>query len=210
MNLPQSNPGQGAGRPVWNSLTQARIEPLPRAQQGWLMRLVLHFSRTRTDAGGARPAVLNVLATLAKAPGLFYRWLLFASALMPYGKLPRADTERVILRVAMRTGSLYEWAQHVRIAQTVGLDLDEINSFQEPKSALWSPRTQALLAAVDQLVAWHHLEDAHWQALRAHLNERELIELCLLVGHYVMLAMTLNSLGVQVEPQYQLTDSDNG
>ena len=34
--------------------------------------------------------------------------------------------------------------------------------------------------------------------LRPLLSDEELIELCLLVGHYEMLAMTLNSL--QVEP----------
>ena len=36
--------------------------------------------------------------------------------------------------------------------------------------------------------------------LAAELREPELIELCLLVGHYEMLAMTLNSLGVEAEP----------
>ena len=32
------------------------------------------------------------------------------------------------------------------------------------------------------------------------MRDTELIELCFLVGHYEMLAMTLNSLGVQPEP----------
>jgi hypothetical protein len=35
--------------------------------------------------------------------------------------------------------------------------------------------------------------------LCAELTDRQLIELCLLVGHYEMLAMTLNSLGVEPE-----------
>ena len=38
--------------------------------------------------------------------------------------------------------------------------------------------------------------DATWDALCAHLDEVELIELCMLVGHYEMLAMTLESIGV--------------
>jgi 3-oxoacyl-[acyl-carrier-protein] synthase III len=41
---------------------------------------------------------------------------------MPFGKLPRRDTELVILRVAWRCGCAYEWQQHVPIALRVGLD----------------------------------------------------------------------------------------
>ncbi len=35
--------------------------------------------------------------------------------------------------------------------------------------------------------------------LRARLSDVELIELCMLAGHYEMLAMTLNALRVQPE-----------
>ena len=41
------------------------------------------------------------------------------------------------------------------------------------------------------------IEDDLWAALRAEHPDVELIELCLLVGHYEMLAMTINSLGIQ-------------
>jgi hypothetical protein len=44
------------------------------------------------------------------------------------------------------------------------------------------------------------ITDATWAMLAADLRETELIELCFLVGHYEMLAMTLNSLGVRPEP----------
>ena len=40
-----------------------------------------------------------------------------------------------------------------------------------------------------------------WTDLRPLLSDAELIELCLLVGHYEMLAMTLNALCVQPDPQ---------
>ena len=41
------------------------------------------------------------------------------------------------------------------------------------------------------------LSDATWDELRPLYSDRELIELCMLVGHYEMLAMTLNTLRVQ-------------
>ena len=41
--------------------------------------------------------------------------------------------------------------------------------------------------------------DELWSLLAAELDDRLLIELCLLIGHYEMLAMTLNTLRVQPE-----------
>ena len=41
--------------------------------------------------------------------------------------------------------------------------------------------------------------DELWAQLARQLDEVRLIELCMLIGHYEMLAMTLNSLGVEPE-----------
>src|SRR6185312_13800339 len=65
----------------------------------------------------------------------------------------------------------------------------------------WSARQALLLRAVDELHDDDRIGDALWAQLAREYGETELIELCLLAGHYIMLAMTLNSLGVQVEPQ---------
>jgi 4-carboxymuconolactone decarboxylase len=43
------------------------------------------------------------------------------------------------------------------------------------------------------------ISDATWTALSERYDERQLIELPMLVGHYHMVAFTLNSLGVQRE-----------
>ena len=42
--------------------------------------------------------------------------------------------------------------------------------------------------------------DELWAPLAEQLDQVRLIELCMLIGHYEMLAMTLNSLRVQPEP----------
>lgn len=149
-------------------------------------------------ATGGRP--LNIFTTLARHRGLFRRWLWFAGALMPGGKLPRRDTELVILRVAHNTGCDYEWAQHERLAQRAGLSATEVERVREgPGAPAWSPRQAMLLAAADELHADGEIGDELWSGLAAELDERLLIELCMLVGHYEMVAMTLNSLRVQPE-----------
>lgn len=149
-------------------------------------------------AGGAPP---NVFTTLARHRRLFRRWLRFAGAMMPGGTLRRADSELLILRVAHNTGSAYEWAQHARIALSTGLTGEDVERVREgPDGVGWTPRQTLLLRAADELHHTHTVADATWAGLEAELDERQRIELCLLVGHYTMLAMTLNALQVTPDP----------
>ncbi len=148
--------------------------------------------------GGTPP---NVFTTLARHRRLFRRWLRFAGALMPGGSLPRADTELLILRVAHNTGCDYEWSHHERIGRQAGLSEADVAQVREGDGAAgWSDRQRSLLRAADELHAERRLSDETWGALRPLLSDEELIELCMLVGHYEMLAMTLNSLQVEPDP----------
>lgn len=142
----------------------------------------------------------NVFTTLARHRRLFRRWLRFAGALMPGGRLPRADTELVILRVAHATGCAYEWHHHERLGRRAGLSAEEIARVRDGADAEgWSPRQALLLRASDELLAERTLSDATWDGLRPLLSDEELIELCMLAGHYAMLAGTLNALRVEVD-----------
>ena len=143
----------------------------------------------------------NLFMTLGRHPKLFRGWLRFAGRLMPGGTLPRRDTEIVILRVARNTGCEYERRHHVRLGRRAGLAADEIARVAHAGTDGWSAREAALLRAADELHRDRVISDATWAELRAHLSERDLIELCLLVGHYEMLAMTIHSLGIQPEPE---------
>jgi alkylhydroperoxidase family enzyme len=69
-----------------------------------------------------------------------------------------------------------------------------------PAASGWTPRKALLLRAADELHSpARTISDELWSTLAVELVERELIELCMLIGHYEMLAMTLNSLRVQPE-----------
>jgi alkylhydroperoxidase family enzyme len=174
---------------------QPRIAPGSRAQIGLLNAGIARI--IGLAAGGPPP---HVFTTLARNRRLFRRWLWFAGALMPGGKLPRADTELVILRVAYLTDNEYEWAQHERLAARAGLSHEEVERARRPPDAPgWSARQRLLLAAADECHGDGRIGDATWAGLAAELDEPLLIELCMLIGHYEMLAMTLASLRVQPE-----------
>ncbi|HVY96961.1 MAG TPA: carboxymuconolactone decarboxylase family protein [Solirubrobacterales bacterium] len=173
-----------------------RIAPGGREQIGLLNYGVAKLMGLAT--GGPPP---NVFTTLARNRGLFRRWLWFAGGLMPGGKLPRRDTELVILRVAHNTGCDYEWGHHEHLGRRAGLSAEEVQRVREGAAAPgWTSRQQMLLRAADELHGEGRIGEALWAELSAELDDRRLIELCLLIGHYEMLAMTLNTLQVQPDP----------
>jgi alkylhydroperoxidase family enzyme len=146
---------------------------------------------------GSGPA--NIFTTLGQHPRLFRSWLRYSAALMPFGKLPRRDTELVILRVAWQCRSTYEWHQHVPIALRVGLTQDEVAGVAKSLADGFTERQRTLLAVTDELLTQRALSDTTWSAVQATLRDREAIELCLLIGNYQGLASAIGGLGIQIE-----------
>lgn len=149
---------------------------------------------------GARVKRPKLFTTLARHRKLFRRWLVFASGLMPFGTLSRRDTEIVILRVGHRMGCAYEIRHHERLARAAGLRNDELVALgDDARGVPWSARDRSLIEFVDDLHAHRRVQPATWEALTAHFREDECIELCLLVGHYQMLAQTIETLGIEID-----------
>jgi AhpD family alkylhydroperoxidase len=169
-----------------------RVSPGGRREIG-----IVNLAATRIiglATGGGPP---NVFTTLARHRGLFRRWLRFAGGLMPGGLLPRRDSELVILRVAENCRCDYEWRHHERLGRTAGLTAEQIQRVRTgPDADGWSTRERLLLRAADELHAERDMSSELWDELRPLMSDPELIELCLLIGHYEMLAMTLNALRV--------------
>lgn len=179
----------------WRGLPEPRLAPGRGRELSPLVRPIVAIAGRVT--GGPPP---NIFATLARHSRLFAGWLAFASQLMPRGRLPRADTELVILRVAWNMRCRYEWDHHVRIGARAGLDRETIERVAAgPDATGWSDRQRALLSAVDELHADRFVADDTWARVREHLDSRDAIELCMLVGHYEMIAMTVGTLGIQPE-----------
>ena len=172
-----------------------RIAPGNRQQLGWL-----NFGFAKLAGLATRGKPPHIFTTLGRHRRLFRRWLWFAGALMPGGKLPREETELVILRVANNTGSEYEWSQHERMGKRAGLSEEEISRVRKGADAPgWSERRALLLRAADEMHEQRKIGAELWAELSRHLDEVLLIELCMLIGHYEMLAMTLNT--IEIEPE---------
>ncbi len=164
---------------------------------------------TRPPAVGARLGDNNIFATLARHPDLFRAWLRLGGYLLGGGVLPARERELLILRTGRNCGSSYEWGQHVRIAEAIGLDRMEIERvFEGPDAEGLSPDDAVLLRAADELHEQAKLSSATWEALSAHWDERALIEITMLVGHYHMVAFALNSLEVELDEGLEALPQD--
>lgn len=173
--------------------------PFPRIAPGGRrdVGLVNHaIARGLGLASGTEPP--HLFLTMGRARGLFRGWLHFASRLMPFGRLPRRETELLILRVAHLRSCAYEFDHHVHLGERAGVTAADVERVVAgPGADGWTERERVLLASADALVADGDLDDEAWAALRTHLDERGAVELVLLVGHYVMLAGFLTTLRVQ-------------
>lgn len=177
-----------------------RIAPGARREVGLFAWVVAQAAGV---LAGTRP--LNLFLTLGRQRKLFRGWMRFAGALMPGGTLARRESELVILWVAHLRGCQYEFDHHVRLSRRSGVTAEDVRRIEAgPTAPGWSPREQAILDAADMLVHQRDLDEPVWAALHHHLDDARCIELCLLVGHYEMLATTITALRIQPDQPRRL------
>lgn len=153
-----------------------------------------------SDADDA-PRVPNVLSTLMHHPALAGPFLRYNQVLLQTPTLGHRLRELLVLRVASRTGSSYEWAQHVRIAKTFDVTSEEIDALRgDDRGSTWDRLEADALTAVDELLDHHEISDATWARLADQLDDAQLVELVFVVGTYTALAMAFNSFRLRLDP----------
>ena len=115
-----------------------------------------------------------------------------------YGsKLDPRLRELAILRVGWLCGAPYEFGEHVVVAHRIGLTDGEIERVAAGSAAEgWTTRERAVLRAVEELHADAMIADGTWAELARHFDDRQLVELPMLVGHYHMTAFVQNALRI--------------
>ena len=143
---------------------------------------------------------MHLFATLGQHKRLFLAMMPYSGALLR-GRLPRADTELVILRVAHLRNSEYELQHHRVMGRRRGLDdqtQEMIFAWPDTTGGL-SDRQRALLTATDEFINNRSISAEVWQQLSAYLDRRQLIEFCMLAGQYDGLAATMSALEIPLD-----------
>jgi len=190
--------------------TAPRLAPIPPDEWGEDARAALAnaysdevAARLLSTAPGSTP-MPNALSTLMHHPALAGPFLAYNNVLLQTPALDPRARELIVLRVAWRTRSRYEWVQHLRLAPRVGITPEEIAAVADgDATGAWTPLEADLLTATDQLIDGYRVEDDTWARLARQLDERQLVELVFVVGTYTCLAMAFKSFGLQLDADLQ-------
>lgn len=176
-------------------LSKPRIKPVDMSETDGEALSMLELIAERNNG-----QVLNIFGTLARHPKLFKRWLVFSNHILFKSSLPPRDREILILRTALLCGSEYEWGQHVRIGKALGLSDDVFCQISDgPDASGWDAFDAVLVRAVDELHLDTIISDATWKALSMRYDEYQLMDLVFTVGQYRMVAMAINTFGIQLD-----------
>ena len=188
-----------------------RLSPVPRDK--WSEEMVGALRQAFPDPVVERfmspdgAPVPTAIATMLHHPALAGPWLAYNNVLLWSPALEHRLRELMVLRVAWRARSTYEWVQHVKLAARYDVTTDDVRAVANgPDSERWTALERDLLAATDQLLDQHRIDDETWARLAARLDERQLVEVVFIAGTYSCLAMAFNSFGLELEAGIDLAE----
>jgi 4-carboxymuconolactone decarboxylase len=142
----------------------------------------------------------NVITMMGNHPPLGKVFNIWGKHFLMANTLNTRQLEIVILRVAWRVKSAYEWHNHVGYAMNAGITLDEIAAIRDfPAEGAWTEEEASLMRATDDLIDDNVISDATWATLTKTLDKRQMMDLTFTIGHYVMTSWALASIGVPIE-----------
>jgi alkylhydroperoxidase family enzyme len=143
--------------------------------------------------------VTEMLATMVRHPELYGSHIALAKLFLTKGTLSPRDRELAILRTGWLCQAPYEWGEHVKLAKQAGVSTAEIERVTQGSAAPgWSDHDRAILRAAEELRHDAMLSDETWAVLAASLDDRQLIELVMLVGQYQTIAYYQNALRLRL------------
>ena len=179
----------------------ARISLIEEAEHPELAELIARIK------AGRRGGLLNVYKLLLHSPALAQTWFDHNSAVRWQTKLSGRLREIIIIRVAHLNGVDYVLAQHVPgLAVAEGLTLAECGALANWRASdLFDLRERAALAYAEAMTLSTIVSDEVFADVRRHFDEREIVELSVLIGTYIMHNRVMKALAIDLEP-----DSNRG
>jgi 4-carboxymuconolactone decarboxylase len=150
---------------------------------------------------GGRGGLINIYKLLLHSPAVAMTWFDQITAIRWKTVISPRLREIAIVRIASATDYAYALKQHVpRIAVADGVTLEECAALKDWRtSGLFSESERAVLAYVDAIITGPNVPEDVFNAIRKHCNEREVVELTVLAGAYIMHNRVFTALGVDLE-----------
>jgi alkylhydroperoxidase family enzyme len=158
------------------------------------------IGRMRAGRGGA---LLNVYRLLLHSPAVAQTWFDHNAAVRGKTALSGRLREIIIIRVAHLNCVDYVLAQHVpALAMAEGLTVAECEALADPwATGLFDPRERAALAYAEAMTLSTSVPDDVFADVRRHFDDREIVELSVLIGTYLMHNRVMKALAIDLEPE---------
>ncbi len=175
----------------------ARISLIEEAEHPELAEIIAPIK------AGRRGGLLNVYKLLLHSPALAQSWFAHNSAVRWKTKLTGRLREIIIIRVAYLNGVDYVLAQHVPgLAIAEGLSAAECNALANWRATdLFDACERAALAYAEAMTLSTAVPDDVFAEVRRHFDDREIVELSVLIGTYIMHNRVMKALAIDLEPE---------
>jgi alkylhydroperoxidase family enzyme len=172
-----------------------RIEPLPVSEFSEEAQIMNHEIRVAFNLPLDLPP-WEYLATILRHASLFRRHNAVATELIGNGTLSPRDRELAIIRLSWLLQAPYEFGEHVGTGKRMaGITDEEVERILIGSSAPgWSDIDRAIIRAVEEMLDDAMISDETWAVLAAHWNDKQLLELPVLIGQYQGVAYLQNSI----------------
>lgn len=107
--------------------------------------------------------------------------------------------ELVILHVGRLSEAEYEWVQHVPIALAVGATREEIDAVERGDLDALGTAEAAVLRFTGEVVRDVRASDEAFDAVAEQLSPREIVELLLVIGQYMMVARVARNTDIEID-----------
>ena len=145
---------------------------------------------------------LNIFRMMANADSAFRPWLRWGSALLRKLELDPLLRELAILRVARLTPHAeYEWVQHVPLARAVGATDEQVKALERDDigADCFSEAERPVLRFTTEVVRDARASGEALDSLKEVLSAREIVELLMVIGQYMMLARVMATLDLELD-----------
>jgi len=144
-----------------------------------------------------RGSVLHLYQMLLHSPPLAEGWLGFLTNVRQRLSLSGALRELVIMRVAHVNGAPYEAEQHAPLALKEGLTRAQLDALPHwDSSADFSALERTVLRLTDTMTRDVHVPPELMSEVRAHLDDRQVVELVGTIAAYNMVSRFLEALQI--------------
>ena len=143
---------------------------------------------------------LNIFRMMGHSGDMLDGFVRLGNQILAFSALDPVLREIAIVRVGVLSKAGYEVHQHEAISRRLGMDDAKIKAIHEgPDAKAFSDLERLVMRYTDDVVANVRASDATFQPLSKTLSYKEMQELTITIGYYMMVSRFLETFDVDIE-----------